>query len=93
MSRRKLYRISTVLVLAGGLLGAGSAGADTAHQHQITTGNGETHLVAPGLCNAGSEQAGDNFHQNVDVGGPDASSGAPAISITTAGPCDSVPPL
>jgi hypothetical protein len=88
MKRSKVFGLAVGLVMVGGVVGASSASAHTGpHLHGITAGNGETHVIAGGLCHAPWDIAGDNFHHNVHVGGPDLSSGAPAISITSAGAC------
>lgn len=82
---RLLRSLVPVAIVAAATI-AGSAGAALAHTgphvHQMTTPNGKTHDVAAGLCNSPWDIAGDNFHHNVHVGGPDTSNGAPAQSIT-----------
>jgi hypothetical protein len=90
MRRRAGIVVSTMALVLSGAAGFGwsSVSAHTApHVHGITAGNGEVHEVAIGLCNTPWDIAGDSFHHNVHVGGPDGSSGAPAISITSVGAC------
>lgn len=82
-----MRRFIISLAAAGATLSfVGSAAATTPHTHQITTGDGDTHQIAGGLCQANWETAGENFHTNVHLGLDDTS--GQGATITREALCD-----